>query len=147
MPNQVKEHKSKRRITEVVIYPEHEPREESRLFRKNKERLIEDGHFECWVCGSTENLQVHHYGCEWSLENVCDFKKLKEFLEEWDPYGYSKTLKKKPIECVDDIRNMMVLCREHHIEVVNGIHQTTFPIWIIQKLAKKGEEPVPDDNQ
>ena len=146
MADEVEEHKSVRHLTEIVIYPDHEKREETSEFRKSKERLKEDGHFTCWVCGAKEGLQVHHFGCEWSLENVCDFDKLKAFVEEWDPYGYGKTLKSKPITSSDDIRNMLVLCREHHIEVVNGIHQTTFPIWIIQRLAKKGEEPVPDDD-
>lgn len=144
MTDEINEHKSVRRITEIVIYPEHEKREETPGFRKNKKRLKQDGHYKCWVCETKKDLQVHHFGCEWSLENVCDFGKLKGFVEEWDPYGYGKLLKNKPIDTVDDIRNMIVLCREHHIEQVNGIHQTTFPIWVIQKLAKKGEEPVPD---
>jgi len=134
-----------RHLTEFVIYPEHTKREESEEFKKNKERLKEDGHYKCWICGSTENLQVHHFGCEWALAKDCDFEKLKEFCEEFDPYGYGRLLKNKPITSVDDIRNLLVLCEKHHIEKLYGIHEITFPIWIIQKLAKKGIEPIPEN--
>ncbi|HEY5562660.1 MAG TPA: hypothetical protein VIK72_13060 [Clostridiaceae bacterium] len=108
-------------------------------FRKSKERLQEDGHFKCWVCNSAEILEVHHFGCEWALSNDCDFEKLKEFCEKFDPYGYGKLLKNKLITSADDIRNMLVLYEKHHRKHEEGIHETTFPIWIIQKMAKQGD--------
>ncbi|WP_407308119.1 hypothetical protein [Desulfosporosinus sp. SB140] len=77
-------HETIRHLTEVVITPEHAERTESAEFRHAKERLKTDGHFKCWVCGAIENLQVHHFGAEWSLENITDFAKLKAFCEEWD---------------------------------------------------------------
>ena len=136
----------------MVITPEHADRVESPEFRKSKERLKADGHFKCWVCGVVDNLQVHHYGAEWSLENLTDFNLLKEFCEEWDPYGYGRLLKNTPILTVDDIRNLLVLCQEHHIGgskngAANGIHEITFPVWLMQKLAQKGEDPVPQCGQ
>ncbi|KAA0888753.1 hypothetical protein [Oryzomonas rubra] len=140
----------KRTLTEIVVVPEHGERTESAEFRRTKKRLKADGHFKCWVCGATEDIEVHHYGGEWSLSNDIDFAKLKEFCEEWDVYGYGRLLKAQPITTVDDIRNAMCLCREHHTSdgndgVNNGIHFITFPIWIAQRLAKAGESPVPDD--
>lgn len=141
----VKSHKQEKTIKEVIIYPDHVERKESEEFRKCKVRLKEDCHFKCWVCGSEEQLEVHHFGCEWALEADVDFDKLKAFLEEFDPYGYGKLLKNKPITSVDDIRNMLVLCERHHRRSEDGIHETTFPIWIIQKLAKQGVEPVPKE--
>jgi hypothetical protein len=148
----VSEHKEVRHLTETVIYPEHANRTESEEFRKSKERLREDGHYKCWVCGCEENLQVHHFACEWSLQNDVDFEKLKQFVEEWDPYGYGKLLKNKSITSADDLRNMLVLCQEHHTGgmtdgIANGIHDITFPIWIIQKLAKKNVDPVPTEQE
>lgn len=141
----VKAHKSEKTIKEVVIYPDHIDRKESAEFRKSKERLKEDGHYKCWVCGGEENLEVHHFGCEWALSNDCDWDKLKEFLEEFDPYGYGKLLENKPVTSADDIRNMLVLCERHHRKPEDGIHETTFPVWIIQKLAKQGIEPIPEE--
>lgn len=146
----VKEHVIKRTLKEVVIVPDHVNRTESAEFRKTKQRLKEDGHYKCWVCGSTKNLQVHHVGLEWGLDHIGDFDKLKEFLETFDVYGYGRLLKNQPIKSVDDVRNMMVLCQEHHTGVDHenggsgtGIHEITFPIWLIQKLAKEGVDAVP----
>lgn len=71
----------KRTLTEVVIDPSHVERTESAEFRHSKERLRADGHYCCWVCGVTENLQVHHMA-EWMFANIMDFAKLKAFVEE-----------------------------------------------------------------
>ncbi len=144
----VKAHKTIRHLEEVVITPEHVKRKESKEFRASKRRLKQDGHYHCYVCGNEKKLQVHHYGAEWSLENNVDFGKLKEFVEEWDVYGYGRLLNKQPIETVDDIRNMMVLCQEHHTGgtkdgSANGIHNITFPAWISQKLDKIVNTSVP----
>jgi hypothetical protein len=141
-------HDQVRHLTEIVHTPEHVQRKESSMFRESKKRLREDGHYHCYVCGSTDELQVHHYGGEWSLENVLDMQKLKDFVEEWDVYGYGKLLRNKPLTSVDDIRNMMVLCQEHHTGGMtdgsaNGIHNITFPAWISQKLVQEGKETVP----
>lgn len=139
----VEQHRQTREIEEIVIYPEHAQRKESKEFKESKKRLKEDGHYKCWICGATENLQVHHFGAEWALANDCDFDKLKDFLLLFDVYGYSNLLKDKPLTSPDDIRNMMVLCEEHHTKKIRGIHETTFPIWQAQKWYKS-YDPVPD---
>ena len=144
----MEEGKTIRHLTETVIIPQHAKRDESSRFKRSKARLRKDGHYQCWVCGSTEELQVHHYGCSWSLSACCDFEKLKAFCEEWDVYGYGKLLKDKPMDSVDDIRNLLVLCREHHNSgasdgVANGIHNISFPAWVSQKVCIKGSEPIP----
>jgi hypothetical protein len=141
-------HKTVRKLVEVVQYPEHEERTESKLFRETKKRLRKDGHYKCYICGTTKVLQVHHYGGEWALSETIDLSVLKEFLEEWDVYGYGKLMKNVPLTSVDDVRNAMVLCQEHHTGgtsdgSANGIHNITFPAWISQKLAMKGTETVP----
>ena len=150
----VREHLEKHTLHEVVITPEHAQRAESEEFRHNKQRLREDGHYCCWVCGTTENLQVHHFGIEWSLADIADWGKVKAFCEEWDPYGYGRLLRKQPMNSPDDIRNLLVLCQEHHTGVDHadggsgtGIHDLTFPVWVVQKLAKVGDDPVPQDGQ
>lgn len=145
-------HEESRKIFESVVTPEHETRTASAEFMKSKEKLKEDGHYQCWVCGSTKNLQVHHYAAEWSLADCVDFNKLKAFCEEWDPYGYGKLLKDTPINSVDDIRNLLVLCQAHHTGVNHenensgtGIHSLSFSAFIIQKIAKDGDNPIPQE--
>lgn len=147
-------HAMTRNLKEIVITPDHVKRSESAEFRAAKKRLKEDGHYSCWVCGSTENLQLHHYGGEWSLANVIDLDKLKEYCETFDVYGYGRLLKNQPMKSVDDIRNMMWLCQEHHTGVDHedggygtGIHEISFPVWLSQKLAKDGVDIVPQSGE
>ncbi len=149
--DQVNEHQITRRLVETVNDPTHLKRIESKEFRLSKKRLKMDGHYKCYICGITEHLQVHHYGAEWMFAEVIDFDKLKEFCEEWDAYGYGKLLKHTPIKSVDDVRNCLVLCREHHNSgdsdgAANGIHNITFPAWISQKLVRTGFDTVPQDD-
>lgn len=147
MSEETKSHKQERTIIEVVFYSGHEKRKESAEFRKSKKRLKEDGHYKCYINNSEckGSLEAHHRGCEYAFENDVDFEKLKAFLEEWDLYGYSKLLKNQPIITPDDIRNMMVVCKYHHTHKETGIHEITFPIWIMQKLEKRGVDIIPDE--
>lgn len=153
MEKVVREHISTRQLTEVMVIPQHEDRKESSEFGKSKRKLKKDGHFQCWVCGSTNKLQVHHFLYEWCIKDTCDFEKLKEVSEQLDIYGYGKLMKDIPITSVDDIRNMMVLCQEHHTGgvssdgVANGIHNISFPTWISQKIAIDGKDPIPDNRE
>ena len=149
----IQAHEIKRTLTEVVIDPSHVERAESADFRHSKERLKADGHYRCWVCGSIEDLQVHHMA-EWMFANIVAFDKLKAFVEEWDVYGYGRLLENKPLISVDDLRCLIVLCQRHHTGVDHadgnsgtGIHSLTFPAWLIQKLAKEGTDPVPQDGE
>jgi hypothetical protein len=135
-------------MTEIVITPSHGERDTA-SFRRSVRRLKEDGHYQCFVSGKTDKLQVHHIA-EFSLEHCVDFDKLKAFLLKFDPYGYSKLLVNNPIISIDDVRNMIVLDQEHHTGVDHedggsgiGIHETSFPVWVIQVVAKDGFNPVP----
>ncbi len=151
----VQEHDESITIKGVVVTPAHPQRgSESEEFRRNVERLKVDGHYRCFLCGGSDDLETHHYGCEWSLAELCDFDELKAFLLQNDIYGYSRLLVNLSISSVDDIRNLMVLCQGHHTGVDHtdggtgtGIHNTPHPLWIIQRTAKRGLDPVPQEGQ
>lgn len=149
----IKGHVLTRQLTEVMVIPEHTERKESPEFRAAKKQLKKDGKYECWICGSKEKLQVHHFLYEHCIKDTCDYKKLKEVCEQLDVYGYGKLMKDIPITSVDDIRNMMVLCQEHHTGgvstdgVANGIHNISFSAWISQKIAIDGNDPIPDNKE
>ncbi|PSR20080.1 MAG: hypothetical protein C7B45_16645 [Sulfobacillus acidophilus] len=150
MAPEVPAHQIVRHLIEVVNDPTHVRRTETPMFRASKRRLKQDGHYRCYICGTTQNLQVHHYGAEWMFAEVVDYDKLKAWLLEWDVYGYSHLLRHQPLTSVDDVRNCLVLCREHHLSgpadgAANGIHDISFPAWISQKLVKTGAETVPQD--
>lgn len=141
--NQVAEHVERHTLHEIVITPDHSKRTESPEFRAAKERLLSDGHYECWVCGIKEHLQLHHHGAEWSMESIVDFDKLKAYCEEFDPYGYGKLMRNLPMTTVDDPRNLLWLCQPHHTGVDHtdggsgtGIHELSYPVFLIQKIGR-----------
>ena len=134
------------RLLEIYNVGEHPQRKgESAEFRASVKRLREDGHHKCFVCGTINDVECHHFLCEWSLASEADFEKLSALVQIFDVYGYGRLLKNLPITTVDDIRNMMNLCKAHHIEQVTGIHSTTFSAWVSQCLSKAGCEIVPQD--
>lgn len=143
----IPEHKDTSILKESVIIPQHGERKESALFRNSKKKLREDGHYKCWVCDKTENLEVHHFLCSWAMQNICDYDKLKELTISFDLYGYGKKHADRPLISVDDIRNLVVLCRYHHKETYTGIHNITFPTWILQKVGKDNVEVVVDEDK
>ena len=138
-------HETTRQIEEVIDVPEHAQRKNaSPAFAHAVTQLRADGHYQCWICGSTDDLQVHHLLAEWSLANDIDLGKLWEIMGAIDPYGYAARITTPPTS-VDDIRNLVTLCRAHHEEPVTGIHLTTFSAWLSQRLAKDGIVIVPQD--
>lgn len=146
--NNIAEHIQKHTLNEIVITPAHGDRDTT-AFRHSVQRLKDDGHYQCFVSGKRDNLQVHHI-CEFSLEHCFDFEKVKAFLLKHDIYGYSRLLVNTPIESVDDVRNLMVLNQDYHTGVDKengssgiGIHDTTWPIFVAQCVCKDGFNPVP----
>lgn len=151
---EVVEHMQSRILHEAVIVPEHAERKESETFRKAKKQLKEDGNAKCWICGKTKadgvSIESHHMWAEKSLENCVDFDKLKALCELFDIYGYASKMKDVPMTTVDDIRNQCCLCSLHHRMSDKldgnsgvGIHNLTFPAWVIQKVCKDDMNPIP----
>jgi hypothetical protein len=138
----IAEHIEKNTFTESIVDPNHEERTVTKEFRQAREMIKKDGHFLCYICGTTEHLEEHHYGCEKSEANDCDFDKLKAYLLEHDIYGYSRAMIDIPLVTEDDVRNQMMLCKLHHTGKGTGIHGMTHGYWIMQKLCKDGQNPV-----
>ena len=137
----------------VSVDPDHAQRRETPEFRNAKARLKADGHWHCDVCGTTENLEVHHR-IEYHWAHIVDFDKLKSWCEHNDIYGYGRLLKKIPITSIDDVRVMRVLCHSHHVGINHadggmgiGIHKTDEPTFEIQAVAKDGAIPVPQEGE
>lgn len=147
-------HLIERTLKVVSVDPNEEKRTESLEFRDAKRRLKQDGHMQCWVCGTTDNLQVHHAALEWSTRDLADFAKIKVFVEEFDPYGYGRLLRNQPLTSIEDVRCMLVLCQKHHTGVDHadggygtGIHDMDWPTWLMQKLSRDGLDPVPQQGE
>jgi hypothetical protein len=140
------EHFKRGTFEEQYWLPAHNKRRETSLFRKNKKFIRDECGAPCWVCGSKQNLEVHHV-FEWAFWNAMNPKKVTNILkaiEFYDEDYISKAEKsnklrseidsivnEKPIiDTPDDIRNLVVFCRKHHRLKYTGIHTITFPIWL-----------------
>ena len=150
----IPEHVITRVLHDDVVDPTHAERTESPAFRDAKARLKADGHWTCWICGTTDHLQVHHFLAEYMFKDLVDLTVMKDVAEALDPYGYGRLLRNKPITDPEDIRGFLVLCQTHHTGIDHtaggsgtGIHELTFSTWIMQKLAKKGLDPVPQPGE
>ena len=130
-------HQQDHTFEENILYPSHEPRHESKEFRDNKHHLVHELQLPCWLCGSREHLEAHHWH-EWALWNSLEASEALEVLQLIDFYGFAKKLGDKPLNSPDDIRNLVVLCELHHRGKDAGIHGLTFPIWLARRSVKQG---------
>ena len=114
-------------------------RVESELFKANKKRLKQEQRG-CFICGATEDLEVHHLVCAYAKQQEVDYEQLKAACLSFDIYGYSEKMVTEPITSVDDIRNLILLCEGHHKRMDHGIHNVTFGDWIMQRVRGKANE-------
>jgi len=150
----VQEHLQKLSVDAVMVTPSHPERSNDKVFEQAKRQLKKDNFYKCWVCNSERNLQVHHWWAEWSEDLLIDKNLLKSLCDNFDIYGYSKKMHDIPITEISDIRQLMVLCEEHHIGndstdggTPTGIHFMPLPYWILQKVCKKGLDPIPQESE
>lgn len=152
------EHEMNETITFKIYHADHGERQ-TKLFNKTKHHLINVLDTPCFICGSKEQREIHHYLIEFADENSADWddKPWDETLETGEVIHH-KTGKmreaypdfdwanfKEPTDFVDSERNMLVLCKRHHTGRNHGIHYLPYPIWIMQKYRKQGFIFSPDE--
>jgi hypothetical protein len=128
-----KEHELKETLNIDVWYPDHAVRTESNLFARTKHHLIEELDTPCFVCGTKEAREVHHFHVEWAFSQGVDWDHMRVLHPTFD-----WTVFKAAEDFVDSIYNMMVLCQTHHRHADHGIHNLPYPIWIMQRQAMQG---------
>ena len=120
----------KRQLDEYVAYPPHPPRSESAIYRRTHKHLIFDMDAPCWICGIRRSqggaLETHHYRFEWASQFGLDMKKVEADFP-------NLTDRQKLAEWVDSEGNMLVLCAAHHRGKYVGIHEITYPAWLLQR--------------
>jgi hypothetical protein len=122
------EHEFKESLEVDLFYPDHPPRKESNLFSKTKRHLVHDLDTPCWVCGSKESREVHHFHVEWAFADGVDWDKMKVLHPDFNWSTF-----KSAEDFVDSEYNMMVLCAEHHRHKDRGIHNLPYPLWIMER--------------
>jgi hypothetical protein len=141
-------------LVEEYWVPEHAERRDSPAFLANKRFLRDECGLPCWVCGARQSpqnpLEVHHV-FEWALWNAIDRRRVTAILEILEFYqdGYlaqagrqrkaleqALTRAKGVIRSPDDIRNLIVLCQDHHRITGTGVHTISFPVWVALSAIK-----------
>jgi hypothetical protein len=137
------EHEVRESIAVDFYYPDHPPRAESALFRRTKHHLINELDTPCWVCGTKEAREVHHFHAEWADADGIDFDHMRILHPTFDWSTFTD-----PSDFIDSEYNMMVLCAKHHRLKDHGIHLVPFPIWIMARnkradfIFKADDEPI-----
>jgi hypothetical protein len=146
----VEAHEQTQRVEEHAIFPSHEQRTESELFRHNKHKLVHDMNLPCFKCNikhngnpppsAYEHREVHHGLVEWSAWHAVDPAKVQTLLDGgfFDPYGFAKQMHGQPFESPDNLRNLIVLCATCHRSEGVGIHHATMPEWMSDMVALDG---------
>lgn len=138
--NATNEHEVKESIEIDVFYPNHKPRKTSKLFERSRKHLIDELDTPCYICGSKEDRELHHFIIEWAEADAIDWDgqiRIDHPNFDWSNFT-------SPEDFVDSEYNMMVLCKTHHRMKDHGIHMMPYPNWIIQKYVKKDFEYTPD---
>lgn len=134
------EHWVKATLSIRTAYPDHPRRQATELYRHNHHQLIVVQKQGCWICGTHNNLETHHFYVEWALADAVDWDEFQKAHPQFDFTPY----KSAPSAWVDDIKNLLVLCATHHRYRNHGIHMMDYPRWRAQRFIKKGFIYTPD---
>jgi hypothetical protein len=124
-----------RQLDERVAYPPHPPRKSSHTYLRTHHHLIYELDAPCWICGIRHStggaLETHHYRFEWASQFGLDLAKVEADFPDL-------TDRQKLAEWVDSEGNMLVLCAAHHRGKLTGIHEISYPAWLLQRYEGEG---------
>ena len=109
------EHEFKETIVIDIFYPDHPPRTESKLFSQTKRHLVKVLDIPCWVCGTKEKREVHHFHAEWADAAGIDWDKMRVLHP-----AFAWSTFREPSDFIDSEYNMMVLCLTPDTKVLMG---------------------------
>ncbi len=125
------EHELTETLKVDVYYPDHQERTASPQFERARRHLIDELDTPCFICGSKENREAHHFIVEWAYSEAVDWDKMRLFYPNFDWANF-----KEPEDFVSAESSLMILCHEHHLSPDHGIHALPYPIWQLQKFKR-----------
>jgi hypothetical protein len=137
-------HTSTRTLHLVEFFPAHEARADDphyRLFDQTRRRLKRLGKLVCWI-GNADcqgGIELHHAFIEYALINLVDIEKVKHLYPELHIESDEDF-----IAATESEGGLLPLCVRHHRGDA-GIHTTTYPAWLVQRV-KKNDAPIPERN-
>lgn len=113
------------------MYPPHEKRHATSLYRKTHRKLIVEMDEPCWICGVRRSqggrMETHHAHLEWAAANGVDLAKITaDFAEIMNDPARLR-------DWLDSEGNMLVLCDRHHRGSREGVHMISYPAWLLQR--------------
>jgi|ERR1700733_9574803 len=131
-------HEMKQTNSFDIFIPGHEPRTESATFRNTKKTLADAI---CWICGTKDSIEIHHFKSEWALINAADWTTLRALYPDFPDWAKIKDNDPTTYEFfVDSVYNCMPLCEGHHRSTGKdgklGIHASPYPVWSFQKIVQ-----------
>jgi hypothetical protein len=120
----VPEHDEIKQLSELAHYEAHPERTESKLFKQVKEHMHKEN-IPCFINNKycEGDVEIHHNIIEYSAASAVDWDKVKQDHPEFTD--------------VDQRYQMIALCSKHHRGKYTGIHNVTYPIWILQKYMNE----------
>lgn len=115
-------------------YPSHEPRETDphyKYFHEAHDRLQKLGKLTCWICGTDQQIELHHSTVEFALANGVDVTKFTELYPEFGIKDDETFL-----QWVEGEGNLTPLCKLHHTGIL-GVHVLPYPVWLPQRFWRK----------
>lgn len=137
-----REHEQTTTLHIDIFYPDHAVRTESALFRKTKHQLVAVLDTPCYVCGTKEHREVHHWHAEWADSEGIDWDKMRTLHPAFDWSTF-----KEPSDFIDSEYNMKILCAKHHRGINHGIHMVPLPMWEMQRIQKADFVFSPDEEK
>lgn len=129
------EHEQKQTLTVDVFVPDHPDRTASAIFASTRRELIEHNPGACcYICGSRDDLELHHQLIEWCDAGAVDWEKVKKDVPDflWETFDPAK-----PETFIDSKWNAkLVLCKKHHTGKDHGIHMLPEPLWRLQRYKR-----------
>jgi hypothetical protein len=101
------------------------------LFNEARARMKRQGLLICWICGTTEHIEVHHTEVEFSMSRGVD---ITLFAELHPDMGIVDDATFEAY--VEGPHNLTALCHLHHTGIL-GVHSIPGPLWYPQKFWRR----------
>jgi hypothetical protein len=120
----VKEHNEVRHLVELCHYEAHDERKESSEFRRVKKEIKSENP-KCFIDNGycDGEIEIHHSIIEFSAQNGVDWEKVERDFPN--------------VDHIDDKQQMLCLCRKHHRDKYFGIHELSYPVFLLQRYMNK----------
>ena len=85
MTDPANEHLQKQTLTVQVYVPDHPDRTATPIFAATRRKLIENNPAACcYICGTRDALELHHYWVEWCDSTAVDWGKVRQLVPSFD---------------------------------------------------------------